>query len=243
MRLNLLPVFFLFILIAAGLNSCTQKKPEKPKIAFGPYLQNMTDDKVTICWTTPDGMTTFKNAEGKIDTVNSYRMHKTILARLDDSTIYNYDILNDGSDEGKGTFTTFPKKAVPFRFCVLGDTRSNHDVHQRIVNRIIDDKPLFVINTGDLVGNGNSMSDWEHFFEINKELIRNVPYFSVLGNHEKDSENYYNFFSLPGNERYYFFSVGNALFVILDMEGPDYDTPSYLHGEAREKLRNENGRY
>jgi hypothetical protein len=242
MRFKIIFYLFVFLLIFAGLNGCTEKKVEQKKIAFGPYLQNMGDDKVTICWTTQDGMTTLKNTQGKIDTVNNYRMHKTIIARLQGNTTYNYDILNDGSDEGKGTFTTFPEKAQPFRFCVLGDTRSNHDIHQRIVNNIINEKPLFVINTGDLVGNGNVMSDWEHFFKINKELIRNVPYFSVLGNHEKDSENYYNFFSLPGNERYYFYSVGNALFVILDMEGPNYDAPGYLHGEARDKFWNEIGK-
>ena len=75
------------------------------------------------------------------------------------------------------------------------------------------------------------MDDWEHFFRINDKLIRHVPYFPVLGNHEQDSENYYNFFSLPGNERYYFFSVGDALFVMLDMEGPNYRAPGFLKGE------------
>jgi len=104
------------------------------------------------------------------------------------------------------------------------------------VNRIIDEEPLFVVNVGDLVSRGNSMQDWEHFFRINKELIRHVPYYPVLGNHEQDSDHYYRFFSLPGNERYYFFSVGDALFIILDMEGPDVDAPVYLEGESREKF-------
>ena len=236
MRSPKLFIYFIFLIVFLSMTNCTQEKPKVSKIAFGPYLQKMADDKVTICWSTPDGITTIKGPEGKIDTVNNYRQHKTIIPRLDGNTTYKYDILNNGTDDGKGTFTTFPEKAEPFHFCVLGDTRSRHDVHQRIVNNIIKEKPLFVFNTGDLVGNGNSMEDWEHFFRINKELTRNVPYFTVLGNHEKDSENYYNFFSLPGNERYYFLSIGNALFITLDMEGIDYDTPNYLHGEAREKF-------
>ena len=62
-------------------------------------------------------------------------------------------------------------------------------------------------------------------------MTRHVPYYTVLGNHEQNSDNYYNFFSLPGNESYYFFSVGNALFVVLDMDGPDYNAPLYLEGE------------
>jgi hypothetical protein len=63
-----------------------------------------------------------------------------------------------------------------------------------------------------------------------------------LGNHEKDSKNYYNFFTLPGNERYYFFTVGDALFIVLDMEGPDYETPAYLSDEGREIFWNEIGK-
>ena len=99
---------------------------------------------------------------------------------------------------------------------------------------IIKQKPMFVVNTGDLVGNGNDIQEWQTFFQINHELMRRTPYFSVLGNHEKDSKNYFNFFDLPGNEHYYFFSVGDALFIVLDSEGPEHQTPVYLKGSARE---------
>ncbi len=36
------------------------------------------------------------------------------------------------------------------------------------------------------------------------------------------------------NESYYFFSVADALFVVLDMEGPDYDAPAFLEGEKED---------
>ncbi len=151
---------------------------------------------------------------------------------LQPNTTYRYDVLKDGTDRGRGSFTTFPAGSAAFHFAVLGDTRTRHDFHQRIVDRIIAEDPLFVVNTGDLVSQGNSMEDWEQFFRITDKLIRNAPYFPVLGNHEQDSENYYDFFSLPGNERYYFFSVGDALFIMLDMEGPNYSAPSFLVGES-----------
>ncbi len=205
-----------------------------PPSILGPYLQNMLDDQVTICWSLPEGETIIDKNGKTVRKVRRYRNYSTIITGLKPDTIYNYDVLNDGTDRGKGTFTTFPKKIKPFKFCVLGDTRSRHDIHQKIVNRIIDEKPLFVVNTGDLVGNGNNMEDWENFFRVNDKLTRNVPYYTVLGNHEKDSQNYYDFFSLPGNESYYFFSVGDALFVVLDMEGPAYEVPAYLKGEERD---------
>ena len=219
----------LLLFITVSFNKITAQE----KI-IGPYVQNMSDDEVTICWSTFNGITSIANSDSVIQKVSQYKQHKSIITRLDGNTTYSYDVLNDGTDKGKGTFTTFHEKIKPFRFAVLGDTRTRHDVHQKIVNRIIDEKPAFVVNTGDLVSKGNSMEDWEHFFRINDKLIRNTPYYTVLGNHEQDSENYYNFFSMPGNESYYFFSVGDALFVVLDMEGPDYNTPAYLKGKSRE---------
>ena len=92
-------------------------------------------------------------------------------------------------------------------------------------------KPSLVVNTGDLVGDGNNILDWESFFKVNRELMRNTPYFPVLGNHEKDSEYYFDFFDLPGNERYYEFSIGDVLFIMLDSEGANYPTPDYIEDE------------
>lgn len=195
---------------------------------IGPYLQKMSDDEVTITWSTYEGSTEIRNDVKIVEEVSQYQHHQSIITRLKPGTTYYYDVLNDGTDRGKGSFTTYPKKAEPFKFVVLGDTRTRHDVHQKIVNRIIKEDPLFVVNTGDLVSRGNSMSDWEHFFRINDQLIRNVPYYTVLGNHEQNSDNYFNFFTLPGNESYYFFTVGDALFIVLDMDGEDISTPAYL---------------
>lgn len=222
--------FFVLILIFS-FTLCTRDSVVSSPEIIGPYLQNMSQDEVTICWATPEGKTRVKYGLTNIQKVTRYNHHKSIITRLQPGTTYSYDVLNNGTARWEGTFTTFPDGITPFRFAVLGDTRTRHRVHQKIVNRIIDEKPLFVVNTGDLVSRGNSMDDWEHFFRINNNLIRNVPYYTVLGNHEQDSENYYNFFSLPGNESYYFFSVGDALFIVLDMEGPDYNTPEYLAGE------------
>ncbi len=207
-------------------------------IAIGPYLQNMSSEGVTICWSTLSGESKIISADGTSFQMPEFQQHQIRLARLKPNTTYQYDVLGDGSAEGKGSFTTFPRDIEPFRFAVLGDTRSRHKVHQKIVNLIIKQKPMFVVNTGDLVGNGDVIQEWETFFQINHELMRYTPYFSVLGNHERDSKNYFNFFDLPGNEHYYFFTIGDALFLVLDSDGPEYQTPQYLKGKDREAFWN-----
>lgn len=227
-------ITFLLFSIMVFTTCTTKNTPPTPIKIIGPYLQKMSHEEVTICWSTYEGKTLIMDDDSVLQEVNQYRQHKSIVTHLEPNTSYNYDVLKDGSDLGKGTFTTFPEEVEPFHFTVLGDTRTRHDFHQRIVNRMIEEKPLFVVNTGDLVSRGNHMNDWEHFFRINDKLTRDVPYYTVLGNHEQDSDNYYKFFSLPGKESYYFFSVGDALFIVLDMEGPDYEAPAYLEGESED---------
>ena len=157
---------------------------EKQKIAFGPYIQQMGTKDATICWSTLESSPTITDKDGNVTTIREYKHHKIHLGDLEPNTEYHYDVLNDGSDEGKGTLTTYPDEIVPFNFAVTGDSRNRHDVHAKIVAKIMETNPRFIINSGDLVANGRSISDWEAFFGVNKELMKNTPYYLVLGNHE-----------------------------------------------------------
>jgi calcineurin-like phosphoesterase family protein len=214
---------------------------EDTKIAFGPYIQQMTTKDATICWSTFDGELTIGDPEGKTDTIRKYKQHKIHLANLKPDTKYNYDVLNDGTNEGKGTLTTFPEGIAPFNFVAIGDTRNRHNIHKKIINQVMKKNPRFIVNSGDLVANGRSMSDWESFFEVNHEFMRNTPYYPVLGNHEKDSPYYYDFFDLTNNERYYYFTVGDALFVVLDSEGLRNPMPAFISEDKEDQFWHDSG--
>lgn len=214
---------------------------ENNKIAFGPYIQQMSTKDATICWSTLKGMTTIKDQKGRTDTIREYKQHTIHLANLRPNTSYSYDVLNDGSEEGKGTLTTYPDKMIPFNFIAIGDSRNRHDVHAKIVKKMAEKNPRFVVNSGDLVANGRSMNDWEAFFKVNKEFMKNTPYYPVLGNHEKDSPYYYDFFDLPNNERYYYFTVGDALFIVLDSEGPSLTMPAYISNDKQDQFWYDSG--
>ena len=226
---NSIIFLFIFSLFAA-------QAQENNKIAFGPYIQQMSTKDATICWSTLEGLSTINDMNGRIDTIREYKQHTIHLANLRPNTEYSYDVLNDGSEEGKGTLTTYPDKIVPFNFIAIGDSRNRHDVHAEIVKKMGEKNPRFVVNSGDLVANGRSISDWEAFFKVNKEFMKNTPYYPVLGNHEKDSPYYYDFFDLPNNERYYYFTVGDALFIVLDSEGPRLTVPSFISNDKRDQF-------
>ncbi|TFH01044.1 MAG: hypothetical protein E4H13_05905, partial [Calditrichales bacterium] len=229
-NLKLYLVAFLIIAFSA-ISLLAQDQDE---IVLGPYLQRMTDRSVTIKWSTLEGESRVIAPDSSVQLIRAYEQHEMLLSRLKADTVYHFNINGDSTGRGAGTFRTFPREIKPFKFVTLGDTRSRHDVHKKIVDRVVNETPLFVVNTGDLVSNGENIQDWEQFFRINYDLMRSTPYFPVLGNHEKDSKFYFDFFDLPGNERYYHFSVGDALFIILDSEGPDFQTPAYLKEENEE---------
>ncbi|MBD0776786.1 metallophosphoesterase [Maribacter sp. ANRC-HE7] len=233
---NSIPItLFLFftILQLAGQTS--------DKIAFGPYIQQMSTKDATICWSTLEGEMTISGIEGEKDTIREYKQHKIHLANLKPDTEYVYDVLNDGSEEGKGKLRTYPDKSIPFNFVAIGDTRSRNNVHKRIIEQVGKLNPRFIVNSGDLVANGLSMRDWESFFKINKDFMTNTPYYPVLGNHEKDSPYYYDFFDLPNNERYYYFTVGDALFVVLDSEGLRTTIPAFTSEGMEDAYWEESG--
>ena len=229
---NSIKIIFLFFFVI-GYNQ------ENQKIAIGPYIQQMGTKDVTLCWSTIEGESIIKDSSGKTDTIREYKQHTIHLGNLEPDTKYEYDVLNDGSEEGKGTLTTYPDKSIPFNFVAIGDSRNRHDVHAKIMEKIKGKNPRFVINSGDLVANGRKMSDWEAFFKINREFMKNTPYYPVLGNHEKDSPYYYDFFDLPNNERYYYFTLGDALFIVLDSEGLKLDVPAYISDNKRDDFWND----
>ena len=98
-----------------------------------------------------------------------------------------------------------------FLFIVLGDMRGNDDVYNRLLNKARDYKPLFILNTGDLVHKGGE-GEFEHY----KKLIVDfdIPILHVPGNHDVlfGSGPYRNFVG-PLN---WYFDYGNYRFAGLD---------------------------
>jgi len=107
-----------------------------------------------------------------------------------------------------------------FSFVVIGDNRSGDEVYKKLVSMIMERKPGFVINTGDMITTPGNKREWAKFWEISKPIT--VPYFLTVGNHDAhpkvplSEKRYREQVDLPGNELYYSFVAGNSLFIILD---------------------------
>jgi predicted phosphodiesterase len=105
-------------------------------------------------------------------------------------------------------------------FVVLGDNRSGDDVYRTLVKMVMEHKPDFIVNTGDMIATPGDKQEWAKFWEMSKPIT--VPYFLTVGNHDLHSKvlgseaTYKEQANLPGNELYYSFIAGNSLFIVLD---------------------------
>jgi predicted MPP superfamily phosphohydrolase len=192
----------------------------------GPYLQSVTTDTIIVVWETDTpshGEVVYGKTEPYARVVDPAvgARHAVTLASLAPYTVYHYRVESDGAplSEDAAFRTAAGPDQAGFTFVVFGDTRMQHQIHRAVVARILALAPDFVLHTGDLVTYGYSASEWEIFFEIERELMARVPLFPVPGNHEGNTPHYLDLFYLPGNERWYTFDYGNARFVCLQVDG------------------------
>lgn len=193
----------------------------------GPYLQSVTTDSIIIVWDTDQPATSLVDygptaAHGLVaSNVIPVTHHALTLTTLGPYSIYHYQISSNGRPlGGDNTFRTAASPTqTTFSFVVFGDTRTNVEAHQSVVNRAVTLSPDFVLHTGDFVADGHVAAQWTTFFTVERDLLRQSPLFGVPGNHERNSVNYFAAFHLPGNERWYSFDYGDAHFIALQVDG------------------------
>jgi acid phosphatase type 7 len=186
------------------------------KLAGGPYTVNVTQNSATVMWVVESGQTTLGTVAGKTDkSAPVLHTERVSYADLKPGTTYFYDVLG-GRPEGKGSFKTAPNGNVPFEFVLYGDTRTRHDVHRKVVATMLaHSSPEFALQSGDLVENAMDTAQWPIYFDIEKEWLRKVDFFPLLGNHERNDRSFYEFFEA---KPYYSFNWGAVHFIVLDSD-------------------------
>ena len=226
--------------------STEEKAGEHLRILKGPYLQRMSPRSVVIMWETniPVGGYIAYGETSHPDkklAVGQGKIHEITIDNLKPETTYRYEVVSKLDDEivsDSGIFTTAPEKERPFQFAVYGDTRTNTKRHQSVIDAMLkcpEGKPEFVIHSGDLVGSGSKYEQWgKEFFSPAYRLMKNIPLWPCIGNHEENAQHYYDFFSLPNNERWYSFDYSNARFLQLDSNiGYDTEHANFMPGSEQ----------
>jgi hypothetical protein len=169
-------------------------------------------------------------------------LHEVTLYGLDPGTTYHYRVRSGDLVSAPHTFKTAPPAGTKrWRMALYGDSRSNPAVHRKIAEQIAKAHVDLIVHTGDIVLNGKKHETWRtEFFEPLSGLAHSTPWVSTIGNHERDSEHYFSYMALPGNERYFGFDYANAHFVCLDSndwieKGRDSQQLQWLQAHLRRK--------
>lgn len=193
-----------------------------------PYLQFATTDSISVmCETSQPAKMRVEFAELRpLSTVvandTAQLISEVKLSGLKPATRYFYRVVcvDDAGHELRSqqySFQTAPTEAMPWAFAVIGDTQRNPEVTRRCAEGAFSKRPNFLLHCGDVVDDGFAKNQWlKDLFEPCSNLMAHVPTFPVIGNHEKDSHWYYDYFSLPKPEYYYTFRYGNAQFFMID---------------------------
>jgi len=222
----------------------------KNALDIGPYLQELGPTEVTIKWQSkaaPESGIKLRKKGNKPWIEKSFNpepvLHEVKVDDLTPGTKYEFYVDMNTADFGRIksrvlSFTTPLENSDSVTFAVYGDSRSNPLDHRKVAMAIAEgfaDKLDFCIHTGDLVGDGLVFDSWaEEYFNPAEQLIARVPLYPVLGNHERNSDHYFNYFNLPGNERWYSFERGPVHLTCLDSYSslrPDSDQYNWLKND------------
>ena len=208
-------VFFCF-LVSVIICSCTAgKREDDSRYVKKPYIQNLTHNSVVVMWETAEKESGYVEIDKKkVRAEKPSTLHEITVRGLSPQTSYTYTV---PGGQG-GTFTTFPSPGpYPFKIAVYGDTRTFPETHKKAASLIKKENPMFFIHTGDIVSDGSKRAQWNsECFGPLEGIVNDLCMFPVLGNHEKNSPYYFQYFSLPGGERWYSRNAGSAHIVFLD---------------------------
>lgn len=197
---------------------------------WGPYLTGTSTSGTVVNIKTADASTVMISYADK----EYYQIHQTLnksaadgisgllhhvtLSNLAAGTTYYYQVSCNGQKTPVYSFSTFPA-AGPFSFVVYGDSQdelpnfSQAERHKLVADRIAaETNILFVLNTGDLVNDGNDNRNWDRYFDAARSMSARLPVYPAHGKHDGNTI----FYDIFGISPFYSFDCGDAHFTVLD---------------------------
>jgi len=203
------------------------------------HVQASTQDSVTIVWHTEqptfaavDYGPTLKyglSAQSKI----AARQHAITLHRLSPDQTYYYRVRCDAETLVAGP--AYHVRALPdkrtsrVRLLLWGDSGRGDAAQYSLIATMEAADPDLMIHVGDLIQTDGAASRFDPFYFLPyRNLLRSIPVWPVLGNHDAltaDGQPFLDAFFLPrnnpaGDERSYSFNYGQVHLLAIDTTRP-----------------------
>ncbi len=218
-----------------------------------PYLQSAAPTSMTIVWrsaTASGSRVHYGTTQGTLDQTATNATvttnHIVTITGLLPATRYYYDVGSTTAIQAGGSVNHFFETSPPandttaFRVWALGDSGDGGANQLAVRNAMLtytsSNPPDLMLHLGDIAYSSGTDSELTNkHFAVYKDILRNTPSWTTLGNHDgtfttSGSPNstgpYYDSFVLPtsaeaggsasGTEAYYSFDRGNAHFIVLN---------------------------
>lgn len=218
---------------------------EAQTVTRGPYLQQVGPDSAILRWRTDsptNAMVLFGTSPDALDISESSGAvgsdHEVLLPGLAPETRYYYEIGTTtvalaGGDEAHSFVTSpVPGTPEPMRIWVIGDSGTANASAAAVRDAFLGftgarDPDLWLMLGDNAYNAGTDFEYQAAVFDMYPSLLRRVPLWSTMGNHDgANRATYLDIFTLPtageiggdgsGSELYYSFDHGNVHFVCLD---------------------------
>jgi|GEM_PF-586407 len=231
-------------------------------ILIQPYLQNATPTSIVIMWETNTntesiiqyGLTPILGSSTSgttITTPGNTILHTVSLAGLMPGTRYYYKAVTGTWQSNVFDFVSPPLRnsEADVNIVLMSDMQkdgSNPNIFSNLVNTSLlpyiaseygtplSDHLQMAVLPGDVVDAGNTFLQWKNdFFNPGQALWRSVPCYPAIGNHEANSQNYFNYYNLPANgtpgylEHWYYHDYSNIRVISIN-SNPAYRLQAQL---------------
>ncbi len=214
--------------------------PSEPVVApfdFPPWVNAPAQDRIVVSWRTLEettGAVFARGPDGDVHVASSGSaglVHHAELTGLAAGARYEYEVFVDGSSvTRRGQFVT-PGRDV-WRFVHLAEFHAPTESEEvaRFTEWIRRFRPQVVVESGDMVDNGNNLEHWRSYMRTSAPWISNVILLPAHSNHVNGvlgNAQLVDLFELPNNERWYVSRFGDVEIFTLDStyNGSNPDVP------------------
>jgi 3',5'-cyclic AMP phosphodiesterase CpdA len=215
-----------------------------PVITKRPMLQGVRPDAMTLLWETDHNLAeamvewghsrSDENQLRRVETLQidaTHHVHRATIEGLKPETEYLYRVRNGATVSAEYHFRTAPEPDTAFVTAWWGDSHAGTTTLRKHVENLLRHAPDLICVAGDMVNNGNSLSEWHNYWFKpleHRDAAQTTPVVFARGNHDGEHALAYAYSALPGNESWFAFDYGNTRFIFLDSEADGSVSPEQL---------------